>query len=259
MFFLNFIMLEVVEEHIDVETIEDPLHHEEDHATSEAAEVNDVESNDMEVDVASNAPTNGDPFEPHDLSTAASVSSNAAGNSSNVETSNRRESVSSDTTQPFSYDDYIREREDETRRWVHLNQAQTRDEQLKKKIDDYLKSSSKGLYIDPDIVGYAMVNHQYMLMTPVERKRLNDLRIEITRVQTLIAQSNNQIPTDPICPVCFDEIKFKPVYVLPCGHSHCTICLERIQADDPSDVGNCAICGSTVGDDFFRLYLSYRQ
>lgn len=165
-----------------------------------------------------------------------------------------------ESSSSITYDDLVRrEREEQTMRWVNYHHNVNRDDQLKKRIDVYLNSPSKGMYIDPDIVGYAMVNHQYMLMTPDERKRLNNLRLEVARVQSLIAQNNDAVPTEPICPVCFDEIKFKPVVVLPCGHIHCADCFARIRANDNSEVGRCAVCATTIGDDSFRLFLSYRH
>lgn len=196
-----------------------------------------------------------------DSSMNAASNERAVGRSMNAVLRNDDDNASlTESTSSVTYDDLVRrEREEQTVRWVNFHHNVNRDDQLKKRIDDFLNSPSKGLYIDPDIVGYAMVNHQYMLMTPEERKRLNNLRLEVARVQSLIAQNNYEIPTDPICPVCFDELKFKPIFVLPCGHIHCSDCVDRIRSDDSSQVGRCAVCASTIGDDSFRLFLSYRH
>lgn len=142
-------------------------------------------------------------------------------------------------------------------------------EAIRRAVDRHF-ARPRSLLIEPELVVYALQTHDYNAMERVDRDNLNKLRIEIERVQRVIAsglflQSRNPDGSidGPTCPSCYNNLHGRnPTLLLPCGHVYCADCIQKYIADCKSSKGpKCLKCNTTFNppSDCRRAHLEYNQ
>lgn len=139
------------------------------------------------------------------------------------------------------------------------------DVNIIRQIDIHLAMDVKDrpILIDPDVIVYVMSNHLYALLPTRERNRLNSMRQEIARIQTVIRTGGEQpvlARNIPMCPVCFDNFATvsKEFHALECGHVCCHRCIRTIENTGPNPP--CPVCQQIFS--FYqtrRLFFSLRD
>lgn len=119
-------------------------------------------------------------------------------------------------------------------------------------------------YIDSEVAGYAMAQHDYFRMSKEERNRLNKLRTKIELVQAKIDNTMLQeFRTESCCPVCFDSLASSDndFYRIRCGHVYCGLCLAGVtfHNDNRPDGPICSLCKAPFSyEEKERIYFGTR-
>lgn len=121
------------------------------------------------------------------------------------------------------------------------------DKKLKKKIDEWLAKPRfvRDPFIDYEIVGFAMSQHPYLVLSSEERRRINSTRLELEEMQEIIRRKINK---EFCCPICFDSIRTPRTFmVLECGHLHCHDCIQGMdKAAGPEANPSCSECSQEI-------------
>lgn len=136
------------------------------------------------------------------------------------------------------------------------------DQDLKQKVDRWLEKPRKqrDMFIDVDIVGFAMTQHPYTWLSSEDRRRINCVRYEIDKMQDIARENALE---ELCCPICFDSYRTpgREFSALGCGHIHCLDCISHM-AEICGDLQNlkCAECLVKIEmDKLRRLFFASRR
>lgn len=133
-----------------------------------------------------------------------------------------------------------------------------------KKIDRHFEKQPHSLYINSDIIAFAVQNQDYESLSREAKMRLNLARVEVLHLELQmerheLIEAKAKVPSekirDIVCGICLEE--FHPAIgtiALLCGHVFCGSCIAK------ADSTTCAVCTtSRTSLDLQDLYFRFNM